>query len=83
MYYVDYSKEGNVVNRNAIVPTNVKAEGSVVSFDGNISRKASREISDLVAFTKIGESGKLYCVSEDAAEKVAQIIAENPRYERQ
>lgn len=85
MYYVNYNLHGQNVGHNSLVPHNINANGSTVSFEGVMSKKTFDTINDegLVSHHVTGETPhKLYCQSEDAAQRVAKLLQENPNYRR-
>lgn len=81
-YYVNYNRQGQNIGHNSIRPHNVTVEGAVVRYEGDPSRLAWETVNDLVSHTIVGQEGTLYCVSEEAAEQVAQVLRENPNYKR-
>lgn len=84
MYYVNYNRFGQAIGGNSRKPVIKSINGSVIDYDGDIARKASDQMNaaGLVSYTVTGQYGTLVCTSPEAAQLVADIIAENPNYGR-
>ncbi len=81
-YYVNYNAVGQEVGGNRVAPYDIKVEGVTVTFKGQMSTKSFEEINTFASHSRTDTPGTLYCVSEDAAIKVAEILEANPNYAR-
>lgn len=84
MTYVNYNRHGQNIGHNSIVPCNVAVDGHVVTYQGDMSQKTADLANEqnLISHTVAGEYGTLHCVSPDAAQRVADLLAANPNYPR-
>lgn len=82
--YVNYNRFGQRIGTNSRKPVVRSINGNCVSYDGDIAQKATDQMNaaGLVSHTVVGQFDTLFCVSDDAAQRVASIIAENPNYDR-
>lgn len=79
--YVNYNKHGQNVGHNSIKPHNIAVSGTMITFDGQMSKRTFDTINakNLVSHSV---DTTLYANSEDDAKEVANLLEQNPNYSR-
>ena len=64
---------------NKVRPTNIQAQSTTVTFDGQMSKKTFDTINEqnLVSHSLTGATNELHCTSERAAARVVNMLAKN------